>query len=128
MTILSFQGQFKRAYDFYGVLESVAMWLLPFLMVKSPAASLKTRMIPKKDSEQYWYDDHEVEGKKHIFAYVEAVSYLLNAYATDGVISKADAEFKAFKYRPGQTAVIFAEAHEDEAMRCGDAFSEQHPE
>lgn len=52
-------------------------------------------MTPTKDSGNYMYERRAVEGRKRIYAYVEAVRYLLNAYATNGVVAKTAAEFKA---------------------------------
>lgn len=48
-TVLSLPRQFKRVCDPNGVSEDVSMWLLPFFMTKSPAASLSTRLTLSKD-------------------------------------------------------------------------------
>lgn len=68
---------------------------------------------------------HEAELKKRIYAYVEAVNFLLNPCATDDVIAKAVAEMLAFKQRLVQTAVSFPKALKNKSRRRDYAFSGQ---
>lgn len=78
----------------------------------------------RKNPEDFLDKRHGVEEQERIYVYVEAVSKPLNLYATNGVIAKTTAEVKAFKQRASQTAVSFARALKDKALRCRGPFSE----
>lgn len=54
-------------------------------------------MTPRKNSGVYFNEWHGVEKQRRIYAYVEAVNYLLNSYTTDVVIPKEATEIEAFK-------------------------------
>lgn len=123
--ILSFPGQFKRACDSNGVLEGLAMWLLSFFMAKSPAASLTAEVTSEKDPGDYFDRCRGVKRQERIYAYFKVANYRLSSYATKDVIAKAAADTGIFKQRPGQTAVRFAKALKDKALRCSDASPEQ---
>lgn len=46
---VSFLGQFKRADDSNGLSEDVAMWILPYVMAKSPIAFVTILLNPRKE-------------------------------------------------------------------------------
>lgn len=81
------------------------MWLLPFFMTKSIAASLSIRLAPRKDLGAPASERRGIEGQDRIYMYVEAVSYLLNSYVTDDVIAMAALKIMSLKKFTSQSAV-----------------------
>lgn len=122
---LSFQGWLERACDSSGVSEGLAMWLLNFFVVESPAALLTICLKPKIDRVDYWEGRRGVEKRERIYVFVEAANYLLNFDATNNVVAIAITKIEAFKQRPGRTTMSFIEALKDKALRREDTFYEQ---
>lgn len=100
----------------------MATCLLPFFIASSPVSSPTIRMRPRKGHGDKLDGRRGEEEQECIYAYVEAVNYLLKSYAMDDVIAKAAAETETVEQHSGKTAVSFAKARKEKALRCGDAF------
>lgn len=85
MMILPFSGQVRRACNSNGVSKTVAMWLLPFFAAMLLTALLAVQVMPRKEpggDVDRLHGLQEVlvgKGQECIYAYVEAVWYLLNS-------------------------------------------------
>lgn len=62
-------------------------------------------MTPRKVSKNYLGGGRIVEGPERFYAYVDVVSYLHSAYATDGKNAKTAAKVETYIQSPEQTAV-----------------------
>lgn len=87
----------------------------PVFMAKSPTALLTICSTPRKDNDTSAISCQGRERQESIYTFVEAVSYLLNEYATNNVISTATSIIKSFKC-PNQTVVQFTKAPKDKAL------------
>lgn len=85
--VIIFPFAFKLACDTHGSLEGAAQWLFYYFIKSSSAAALNTRLCLKQTSLSNTHKAIEVI----LTTYPEMVSYLLQSYVTDDVISESDA-------------------------------------
>lgn len=94
-------------------------------MAKSPAASLTIYLTSRKDVDASTLVRREFKGQKRIYLHVEAVNYLLNAYATNDEIANVASKIESFKKLSSQTAAQFADALKVKALQCRNGFSKK---
>lgn len=99
------------------------MWRLLFFVTRSPVASLTIRLTPTNSDGVPLLLRQGIEDRERIYTYIDAVSYLLNSYATDDVIAKAASEIESCEKYNNNTAVQFVEALKDKALKCEDTIS-----
>lgn len=100
------------------------MWLLQFVMAKSPTAFLTIHLTPRRFLDVPLIVHLGIGGQESIVTHVEVVNYALKSYATDDVDAKATPGIELSEKNPNQTAVKFAKDLENIALDCGNAFSE----
>lgn len=100
--------QFKRVCDSNGDSKSIAMWLLPFFMAESPAASVNIHLTSRKNVDASAIISRKIERQERICSYIEIVIYPRDAFPTGNVIVKEVLEIELFKMYSNQTAVQFA--------------------
>lgn len=92
------------------------MWLFS-RFIREPAKVVLSHPVTagnKKDQKQ----------EAELTTYCKAVKYLLKTYATNDVISEADAEITNFKQPTGMTAVCHCEVLWEKALGCGRVYDE----
>lgn len=57
-------------------------------------------------------------------SYCEVVNYLLTIYATDDVITEAEADILNFKQTQSMTAMCYSQQLWEKALRCGKVYHE----
>lgn len=125
VTICLILEQLKKACNSTGASDNVGTQRLPFFVVESSAVSTKIRLAPTKNGDALSLVRKGVDEQKRIYTCVEAVNYLSNSYATDGVVVMEASELEPFKKYVERTASQFADALNDKALRYEGAFSEQ---
>lgn len=110
ISVHSFLDNINTACDTYTIHEGAAKRLLPRLICEPLKADLSNRITAHVKNRK-----HEKKG----IIYYQGVTYLLETYTNEEVITKDEADIRSFKPPSGMTAVRNFEVPCEKALRCG---------